>query len=361
MLTTLEKYINQEPDLLSNVYKNRKELSRPIVEFFRNNTIKEIYILGSGTSHHASILAKFYLEKYLQVEVDVVIPTIFTNYININNNQKYDKSEIMCIAISQTGTSRSTIMSLAEAQEKGYKTLVLTQNNDSEIVKYADVVCDLHCGSEDVMVETKGYIVTIFTIYLWALELSLSCNNLSLRDYECKCSEIRNMLLNYSKIISESRKWCISHISDFLRMKRGVITGYGLNYSTALEAGMKLGESYRCPIQSYEMEEFMHGPDMALNSEFYIFLIVSEEKELPRMKKFIEFYKKITNNVFVISSVYESDIKKDLMISTPVNIDLTPLIYIVPFQLMASILADAKDIDLINYPFNKDFSHSINS
>lgn len=108
---TMLGYIHDQPRALLECFLNRKEFIDPMVHVFKENDIRKVYLLGSGTSYHASLAIKNYLETYLQVEAEVCIPTMFTHYVKVNNNKIYNNRQILVIGISQ--------LFYSECNEKG--------------------------------------------------------------------------------------------------------------------------------------------------------------------------------------------------------------------------------------------------
>ncbi|MDO4521408.1 MAG: glutamine--fructose-6-phosphate aminotransferase, partial [Erysipelotrichaceae bacterium] len=102
---SMSGYINDQPRALRSTFENRRIFTDPFDEIFGKGKFRKIFILGSGTSWHASIAAAYYFEKYLGVEAAADIPTHFTNYTKLHGNT----AEILVIGISQSGTSVSTI------------------------------------------------------------------------------------------------------------------------------------------------------------------------------------------------------------------------------------------------------------
>ena len=335
---TMLGYIQEQPRALYECFRQREEYTEPMKRIFADHDIRKIYLLGSGTSYNASLGIKHYLEKYLEVEVEPVIPTIFTNYTKINNNNVYKQDQICVIGISQSGTSYSTVNAIKKAKELGYLTVALTENLKSMITEEADVVTHLLCGKELIPVETRGYTVTLLTGYLWAIEIAYELNKLSEEKYLEIIQKCDDMLKNYGNYLEEVDEWYERNKEELLNYRHGHIAAYGKNYCTALEGELKLYETFRKPVSSYELEELIHGPNMAFEDDTYVFFVASNEVELKRMPLFINWFKenKVSEHVFVFSDKMEVAEKRDLKFKTPIFEDLSPLVYTLCFQIMAA-------------------------
>jgi len=361
---TMIGYIYEQQEILINTLVNRAVFCEPMIDIFKKHDIKKIYLLGSGTSYHASLCIKNYFEKYLNVEAEVDIPTVFTNYVKVNNNKIYQNDQILVIGISQSGTSFSTINALKKARETGYLTVALTENMSSPIVQEADQVIKLMCGKELIPVETKGYTTTILQGYLWSIEIAYKLNKLSAIAYEAIMTNTQKMLDDYQDIISEIESWYHKNMPELLAYQYGHVTAYGSNICTAQEAVLKMYETYKKPLSAYELEELIHGPNMAFNEDTFIFLIASDEYEIKRVKLFTDWFKDnhVTEHVFVITACDIETSDKDLKINHYVFSDLDQLVYTLPFQIIAARNSEQAGIDTSKRPANrKSFAHDYNA
>ena len=93
-------YIQDQGRALKATFENRAVYCNPFCQIFQERDIRKIYLLGSGTSYNAATAIKQYLEMYLPVEAEVMIPTVFTNHAKINRNCIYNQDEILVVGIS---------------------------------------------------------------------------------------------------------------------------------------------------------------------------------------------------------------------------------------------------------------------
>ncbi len=335
---TMLGYIQDQPRALRECFKLRQQFCEPMIRIFKEHDVRKIYLLGSGTSYHASLAIKNYFEKFLKVEAEVCIPTMFTNYVKVNNNEIYRSDQILVIGISQSGTSFSTVNAMKKAKAEGYLTVALTENLMSMICDEVDVVVPLLCGKELIPVETRGYTVTVLTGYLWSVEIAYQLACLNENEYRNLIAEIQTMLDNFEKYLAEVDDWYGKNQEELLQLKHGHIAAYGLNYCTALEGVLKCYETFRMPLSAYELEELIHGPNMAFEESTYIFIVASDEVECPRVPLFTNWFKEnnVTEHVFVITGSDLPCSDKDLKFTTPMVSDLSPIVFTLAFQIMAA-------------------------
>ncbi|MEA4874921.1 SIS domain-containing protein [Anaerorhabdus sp.] len=353
-------YINEQGEVLRYTFGQRSLYCNPLIEVFKKSQIKKIYLIGSGTSYNASIAIKTYFEKFLPVEVEVVIPTIFTNYVTINNNQLYAKENILVIGISQSGTSYSTVNAMKKAKSEGYTTIALTENEESLITKEVDQVLKLCVGKELIPVETKGYTTTLLTGYCWALELAYALQKMNEEDYQTRIQKIDKMLNNFEKYLDEVNEWYERNSEELIEMEHGHVAAYGSNTCTAIEAELKIYETFKRPIHAYELEELIHGPQMAFNNRTYVYIVASAEKEIERISLFQNWFKEneVTEHLFIITTEDIALSEKDLKFKTEVFDELSQLVFTLPFQIIAAKNSERVGYDTSVRPLRrKAFAH----
>lgn len=353
-------YIRDQGRALRNTMETREVFCGPMSKLFQQRDVKKVYLLGSGTSYNAALAIRRYLEMYLPVEAEAMIPTVFTNYTRINNNCIYRPDQVLVIGISQSGTSVSTIEAMKRAGREGYLTVAVTEAEDSLITKEVDLTVKLTCGKELIPVETRGYTVTLLQGYLTAVETAFCLGRISEKERGEILDRTGHFLAQYDEILARAEVWYDSHKTEFLDMKKGVIASYGLNACTSIEAELKLNETFKKPMKAYEMEEMIHGPQMAFDEDTYVFLVASDEAEFERVALFKRFFEenRITEHVFIITNRQMELGEKDLFLDFDIPAELSPLAFTLPFQVIAARNCIECGIDTSKRPPNrKSFAH----
>lgn len=344
-------YIREQQFRLKNTLHDYEVFTDAFINVMRTYPIKRIILLGSGTSYHVSLMAKKYFEKYLPLEVSVHIPTVFTNYEKINNSNVFQKEEILVMAISQSGTSFSTTNALKKAHDEHYMTIVLSEDTNSMICEYADIVLRMLCGVEEVPAETKGYTTALLSMYLLAVRSAYELGYLSENDWYQKQDEIEKTIHYIPYVIDESCEWFVRNQNELLSMWKGDIAGYGFNHVTALEACLKLSETTRKKVSGFELEELLHGSEMGYEESSYLFLIGSDEKEYARMLETRDFLSSITKHIFIITNKEVEDHVHNLKLDIMTSDELSPILFVIPFQVYAALACKKLGIDTNVYPF----------
>ncbi len=354
-------HIQDTPRVLKKAYALRDEYMNDFVDAFVSHDFKKVYFLGSGTSNHVSMVIKNLFVDLLHVEGVACAPTIFTNHENPNPSGVFKKEQICVIGFSQHGDSISTCEAVKKASEDGYFTIAVTEQLDSALQELADVYCHLVCEEEEIGPETRGYTETIYQFYIQAIEIARRKKLISEAEFHQLDAEAEALADNLEIVVKESVDWYNRNKQEFYQMTKSSIAGYGYNYPTALESRLKFFETYSRPCTGYEMEEQMHGPMRAYNQDNYIFMIASEgQKELNRLKELVPYYKDVfTEHVFVITceeGVASTD--RDLKFSVRTSDLLSPILYVIPFQVLSALICEDTGIDTKVSPIKKRYVSS---
>lgn len=354
-------HVQDTPRVLKKAYDIRHEYMTDFVKAFTEHDFKKVYFLGSGTSHHVALVIRNIYVDLLGIEGVACEPTIFSYHENINPSKVFKKEEICVIAFSQHGDSISTCTAAKKAKDEGYFTIGVTEQLDSVLEELTDAYCHLVCEEEEIGPETRGYTETIFQFYIMALEIAKAKGMLCEEKYQELDLDAKKLAEALPTAIEESIAWYQRNRDEFLKMTKSSIAGYGYNFPTALESRLKFFETYARPCTGYEMEEQMHGPMRAYNQDNYIFLIASEgEAELNRVKELIPYYKDaFTEHVFVVTS--EEDIPitdRDLKFSVKTTDILSPILYVIPFQVLSALICEDVGIDTKVSPIKKRYVSS---
>ena len=354
-------HVKDIPRVLTKAYETRTEYMKDFVDAFVNHNFKKVYFLGSGTSHHVSLVIRNIFVELLGVEGVACEPTLFTHHEKINPSGVFKKEEICVIGFSQHGDSISTCMAVKKAREEGYYTIGVTEQTHSVLEEFSDTWCHLVCEEEEIGPETRGYTETIFQFYIQAIEIAVRKGLMDENTYKKLDGDAKNLAADMETVVEESIEWYYRNKEEFLQMTKSSIAGYGFNFPTALEGRLKFFETYSRPCTGYEMEEQMHGPMRAYDKDNYIFLIASEGKEeLSRLKELVPYYKDaFTEHVFVITAEDGLDIThRDLRYSVWTTDILSPILYVTPFQVLSALICEDVGIDTKVSPVKKRYVSS---
>ncbi len=343
MEETMYMYILEEENVCKRVLNERKEKIKPFTEMIKNNRnkVNSILFLATGSSVNALNCAKYYIEKMLNMEVKIKMPSAFCNYEKI-----FDKKS-MVIAISQGGKSSSTIEALKKAEELGAKnTAVITGNINSPICKYSKNIIDINCGEEKVGYVTKGFTATVLTLMLIALEGAYSIGNIDDDIYILEIKKFEEVIDKIKVCINKTNTWYESNKEDLMKTNRIKTIGYGSGYGIAMESNTKIAETLRIAVSSFELEEYMHGPYLELKDDHTMIFFRTKGCIEDRLTKLKEYSQGTTPYCYTITYEANSEDKRVLALDYDGDEELSTLLFAIPVQILSYKLAEDRGIPL---------------
>ncbi|MBE5981317.1 MAG: SIS domain-containing protein [Paenibacillaceae bacterium] len=326
-------YICETPVVLTDIINRRKEITKEFVEFYQDKTIDQIYVIGSGTSYHAGLSAKAYLEEILNIKVFVCYPTQF------ERNEKIFNKNTLVIGVSQGGQSLSTVAGLDSAAKRGLYTAALSENPTALIFEHADTKTRLFVGNEKCGAKTKGYAGTTVTLMMmlteWAIAKGIVTEDAA-QDY---LKRMFRVIANMGMITEEATKWYGRIKEEFLPAKRIIVVGYDGMYADVLEGALKILETVRQGVTGYDIEEFFHGIYNSITETSHIFYLASKGDYKPRVEKLVNILNEWTPHHYVIASPEGllKDSLKNLVCEFIEDPLFSPWEYIIPLQVIACL------------------------
>lgn len=347
------QYILESKDAVDHIIENREEIFKESVNYFLAHHFEQIYIIGSGTSYHAALAAKKFMEKILQIKVFTSYPIIFKDEVIFNKNT-------LVMGLSHAGMSASTMNGLVKAKNEGLGTIALTAEKDAPIIQYGDVHLFVEIGEEKAGPKTKGYIGSIVTFMIFALMISYKKGTLSDNQLQTYLNRIQNVANEIPNIAHASVQWYENNKEELIKCRRLYIIGYDQCLADMMEGTLKICEAVRYSVQGFELEEFMHGIYHCIDQDTYMLYIASHGQyynRILRLKRYFEEERKSHN--FIITH-QDTNNKQDFIYPFSDDEDFNVLQYIVPMQVLARKLSLDLGIDC-NIPSDPEFHYKMKS
>lgn len=340
-MNTMMTYIKKEQSTNQKVLQNRNINLKNFIETIKTKEYKKWIILATGSSANASECAKYYIENIAKIPVQINMPFVFSNYTN------YIEEDALYIAVTQSGHSYSTI----EAVKKVFtlskeKPLTLTANLTSTIAKENTNLLDIGCGEETVGFVTMGFSATVLSLMLMGLEYANIKNKIDEQKYNKQIDKLQQAINKIDSIIEISLKWYEQNKQELIKGERFVTIGYGSGYGVAKESETKITETVRYPMNAHELEEYMHGPYLGLKQNDYIFFLDSNGKLNNRLNALRNYITEYTSHTYMISCNREIQNKHDLNLNQVIDEFISPLLLIIPIQILSYCLAEDKGNNL---------------
>lgn len=329
MKKTMLDYVNSIPDLVRENLLD-ESLTKEFVDLYKNFN-NDLILVASGSSFNACMSVKYALRDLLGKSVEVFTAHTFKYYEMDKFKDKF------ILVVSQGGKSTNCINLVDTLKAKGIKGAVLTSNVESELGKHSDNVFDYGIGIETVGYVTRGYVGLIVFLLNFAINYgnkSLSEDFLtSLKKDMESAHDIFESIVNRSKDLYQRDK------KDMLSTKIVHIVSSGDCLGLAREAALKISETTKIPAMYFEVEEYLHGPNLQLTPDYTIAIIDNLDETSDREYELFKALKQVTDKCYFIT---DRQIDDENVINVSYENKLTRLIYsVVPFQLFSYFVTEA--------------------
>jgi glucosamine--fructose-6-phosphate aminotransferase (isomerizing) len=342
------KEIFEQPESIQNSIRGRIILSagnvklgglEPVIDELL--TAKRLIITACGTSWHAGLVGEYMLEQYAEIPVEVEYASEFRY-----RNPVITKNDVV-IAISQSGETADTLAAIREAKKRNALVLGICNVVGSSIARETQAGVYIHAGPELGVASTKAFTSQLAVLALISILLGRR-KNLPFSYGEKICQELLSLPGKIQQILDQADY--IKSISEkFIDAKNFLYLGRGYNFPVALEGALKLKEISYIHAEGYPAAEMKHGPIALVDENMPVVFIAIKDSTYDKILSNIEEVKARKGKVIAIVSEDDKQIKSivDYTIPVPNTIEmLSPILTIIPLQLMAYYIAVAKGLNV---------------
>jgi len=255
-----------------------EELEDAAIDF---RDIQRIIFVSCGTSYHASLLARYIIETWMDIPVEVDIASEF-----YYREPRLDPS-CLVVAVSQSGETLDTMSAVRWAARSGAPTLSIVNIVGSMMARESDGVIYTHAGLEVGVAATKTFLSQIAAVYLLGLYLGQERGLLeegfikeTFSELESLSGKIAEVLEDTEAVVRCADKYC--RCEDFLFLGRNI------NYPMAMEAALKLKEISYIHAEGYPAGEMKHGPIALLHPGFPVVALIPKDSVYDKVRNNIE-------------------------------------------------------------------------
>lgn len=328
--THLYREIYQQPEVLAHLLEVEAGTARALAAEINRRGIDFVVIAARGTSDNAARYAQYLLGAANGLVVALATPSLFTIY-----GKPPRLGKALVLGISQSGKSPDVVSVVAEGQRQGALTVAITNVPDSDLGRAAEFVLDLHAGHERSIAATKTYTSELAAIALLSTHLSADVSGA--RALDRVPQRVREALEMGDHVAQAAER--------YRYMQSCVVIGRGYNYATAFELALKLKELTYMVVEAYSSADFMHGPLAMVDPGFPLIVVAPSGQMLAEMVGFMRALHDRGAELIVVSDEMAALEMGRVSLTLPLDVPewLSPLTSIVPGQLFAMHLAQAKD------------------
>lgn len=330
MSVLLDEEIRSQPDVVAGLIERESARVRTIVAELP--PFAYALIAARGTSGHAATYAKYVWAALTGRPVALATPALHTLY---NTPPRMDAA--LVVGISQSGQSPDIVAVVEEGKRQGRPTLAITNDASSPLAAAADHVIELHAGVERSVAATKTYTAQLTAIALLASAWS------GQREHWDELQRMPDVLSTVLGGVGD----LAAHTERYRYMEQCVVIGRGYNYATALELTLKLKELTYVMANAYSSADFRHGPIATVADGMPVVLAMPQGAVFADMLQLAEDLKAQGAELIIASDDERAQSLATTVLPLPGAIPewLSPIATIVPGQVLALHLAQAKGID----------------
>jgi len=284
-----------------------------------------VLLAARGTSDHAALYAKYLVEVILRLPAGLASPSTISAY-----GAEPDLRDVLMFGVSQSGGSPDLIRYLQVARAQGALTVAVTNNADSQLAQEAEIHLDVMAGPERAVAATKTYTAELLALYL-------------LLDRIRGGSATARPLPELGDAVLGQEQHIAAQAQRYRFAQRLVTTARGYSYPTAREAALKLMETSYLSAQAFSGADLMHGPLAVIDTQVPVLAVVADGPGGNAMGPVLERLIDVGADVFTVGT--EDAVEKStggLVLPANVPEEISPILEILPFQLLAMHLAVAR-------------------
>lgn len=340
------KEINEQPEALKAAIAGRIKDGKPLLleledlTEFISNKLKKIYIVACGTSYHAGLTFKYFMNRYSKIDVDIEVASEF-RYMNPHVDEN-----TLVLAISQSGETIDTLEGIRIAKEKGAKVIAISNVFGSTIPRESHGAIYMNTGPEIGVAATKTFTAQIAILYAVGakiIELTQGINE-EIIDILKGIEEMPEIYKEVLKLNEKTKELA----REYVNYQHMMYIGRGFGFPTALEGALKLKEISYIHAAGYQAGELKHGPIALLDEQFPVFAIIPKDSLYEKMKSNLMESKARNANIIALTTKGNKEIEEltnEYIFVPKTHEALYPLVMAPIIQMFAYNVAVLRNLD----------------
>ena len=345
----MQKEIHEQPQALANTLESVCNSQSLVPGIFGADAttifpeVENILILACGTSHHAGMVARYWLEEIAGIQCSVEIASEYRYRTSVAN------PNTLIVTISQSGETADTLAALNHAKATGHQfTLAICNVPESAIIRQSKLRLLTRAGPEIGVASTKAFTTQLAALFLLTLVLAKQRSKLSAEKEKQFLHELRHLPAAVQKVLALEPK--IAELAKhFADKQHALFLGRGLHYPIALEGALKLKEISYIHAEAYPAGELKHGPLALVDKNMPVISVAPNDALLEKLKSNLQEVRARGGELYVFADAETHLIAADgiHVLQMPEHAGyLSPILHTVPLQLLAYYVALEKGTDV---------------
>jgi glutamine---fructose-6-phosphate transaminase (isomerizing) len=343
------KEIFEQPAAVGNTLEGRIAGNRILPNIFGVDAelllkrVRNVQIVACGTSYHAGLAARYWLEDLAGIPCAVEIASEY----------RYRKGVVpkdtLFIAISQSGETMDTLSATREGKKRGYLgALAICNVPESSLVREADLVLMTRAGPEIGVASTKAFTTQLTSLALLTLELA-RLNGMPADEYSRLVAELATLPRVLTEVLALAPQ--IEKLAErFVPKHHALFLGRGVHYPVALEGALKLKEISYIHAEAYAAGELKHGPLALVDEDMPVIAVAPNDQLLEKLKSNLEEVRARGGELFVFADT-DAEMSMDGTRGSLIKVAsggslIAPAVFTVPLQLLAYYTAVLRGTDV---------------
>jgi glucosamine--fructose-6-phosphate aminotransferase (isomerizing) len=345
----MQKEIFEQPNAVANTLEARINAHGVLPNIFGVGgdellaKVTGVHIVACGTSYHAGLVAKYWIEEYARLPVNVEVASEY----------RYRETVVpqgtLFVAISQSGETADTLAAMRESRRRGYiGTLAICNVPESSVTREADLKLMTRAGPEIGVASTKAFTTQLAALALLTLHLAKQ-HGLN----EARYQDLTEQLLRLPRALDEALKLepqVIELAERFVHRNHALFLGRGAHYPVALEGSLKLKEISYIHAEAYPAGELKHGPLALVDEDMPVVAVAPNGPLLDKLKSNLQEVRARGGELIVFADAkahFDSAAARGAVLTIDAGGDfIAPAVFTVPLQLLAYHVAVLRGTDV---------------
>jgi glucosamine--fructose-6-phosphate aminotransferase (isomerizing) len=345
----MQKEIFEQPVAISNTLEMLGAVRNIQPGLFGANTeavlsdVSQILIIACGTSYHAGLVARYWLEAIAGLPCNVEVASEY------RYRESVPDARTLVITLSQSGETADTLAALRHARSLGMtRTLCICNVPESSLVRENALRFITRAGPEIGVASTKAFTTQLAALYLLTLVFAKLRGVLSEATESAELQALRHLPIALAKVLAlepQIRAWS----ERFATKHNALFLGRGRHYPIALEGALKLKEITYIHAEAYPAGELKHGPLALVDKDMPVIVVAPNDALLEKLKSNLQEVRARGGELYVFA-----DADSEMIAADGINVihlpehygQLSPLLHVVPLQLLAYHVALVRGTDV---------------
>jgi glucosamine--fructose-6-phosphate aminotransferase (isomerizing) len=305
--------------------------------------IDNLLILACGTSYYSGLTAKYWLESIAKIPTQVEIASEYRYRESVPNPKS------LVVVISQSGETADTLAALKHAQALGHRhTLAVCNVGTSAMVRQTELAFLTHAGREIGVASTKAFTTQLVALFVLAVTLAKLGGRVSPEQEAEYFRQLRHLPAALNSVLALEPQ-IIAWSEEFSRKEHALFLGRGMHYPIALEGALKLKEISYIHAEAYPAGELKHGPLALVTEAMPVVTVAPNDALLEKLKSNIQEVRARGGQLYVFADADTKIVNDEGLhvIRMPEHYGvLSPILHVVPLQLLAYHTACARGTDV---------------